>query len=65
MVSAAPFSAGTKPVDIVQHPIQHRFGSRGWNACSLQLPDLTRRELADHLSDPDAPKPMALSPALA
>jgi hypothetical protein len=36
-----PVALCTKPIDVVQHPIQQRFGRRGRNACSLQLPDLT------------------------
>jgi hypothetical protein len=30
----------TKPIDLVQHPIQQRFGRRGRDACSLELPNL-------------------------
>jgi hypothetical protein len=30
-----------KFVDVVQHPIQQRFGRSSWDACSLELPDLT------------------------
>jgi hypothetical protein len=36
-----PVALRTKPVDIVQHPIQQRFGRRGRNARPLELPDLT------------------------
>jgi hypothetical protein len=35
-----PVALSTKPIDFVQHPIQQRFGSSRWNACSLELPDL-------------------------
>jgi hypothetical protein len=36
-----PVALRTKPVDIVQHPIQQRFGRRRGNAGSLQLSNLT------------------------
>jgi|SRR5450631_3443788 hypothetical protein len=36
-----PVALRTKPIDVVQHPIQQRFGRRRWNACSLELPNLT------------------------
>jgi len=35
-----PAALCTKPIDFVQHPIQQRFGRRGWDACSLELPNL-------------------------
>jgi hypothetical protein len=36
-----PVALCTKPIDFVQHPIQQRFGSSRWNACSLELPNFT------------------------
>jgi hypothetical protein len=43
-----PVALRTQPVDIVQHPIQQSLGRCGWNACSLELPDLTALALDLH-----------------
>jgi hypothetical protein len=43
-----PVALCTKPINVVQHPVQQRFGSSRWNACSLELPNLAA--LAVHLN---------------
>jgi hypothetical protein len=43
-----PVALYTKPIDFFQHPIQQRFSGSRWNACSLELPNLTA--LAVHLN---------------
>jgi hypothetical protein len=35
-----PVPLRTKCINVVQHPIEQRFGGNGWNAGLLKLPDL-------------------------
>jgi hypothetical protein len=35
-----PFALGAKSIDVIQHSIQQGLGRSGWDAGTLQLPDL-------------------------